>query len=584
MVVNIVDDAITVGSFKCRVVPVLDVSRLEKSFTPRSFVIFVLARNSHSNEAGIKCCTEVPGERVERSQSNQRRNMPTIKGTASVADSRALQKSLKRTKFPANFNEPVELSKINRTVLMPWIEKKITELLGFEDEIVASTAINLFLPSPPPPDSSLPPPTVDPKQAQIDITGFLGDEQGPRFAAELWELMLDAQTAPMGIPRKLVEEKKRELAATSKSSATTSTASLQPASSRKQSYNNNYNNSNHQPSHPNSFPRGAPRSNAPPAPDRGTRSDRRQLPPPPGRSYHDYNHRPLPPPPRSAAGMTRPVSPPPTQYANAMGNGDSGMDRQRRDDGYARNDWGRRERDYYNSFSNSSGGRGMNGARGARINDARGGAYPGPPSVDMDEFGRPLRRDGKDGANPTNPPMLFEIDRRGNEGNPGERNRRLRNDRDYYNDKNRPPPPPPPPARRGEGERGRDDNYDHRYRGRDRDYDRRPPQRRYEDDDDHDDARRDRSRPSSRRRSRSLSRSRSRSASRTRENSSPSDQSERREGRRGRQQHRRRNSRSSSYSSRDSSSRSRSSGSSRSRRTDSETSSLESARSRSENR
>ena len=89
--------------------------------------------------------------------------MPSIKGTASVSDSRAREKALKKTKFPRSFGKSVSLEKVNKSVLEQWIEQKVTLILGFEDEIVSSTAINLFLPS----DNSTP----DPKKAQLDLAG-----------------------------------------------------------------------------------------------------------------------------------------------------------------------------------------------------------------------------------------------------------------------------------------------------------------------------------------------------------------------------------------------------------------------------
>lgn len=135
--------------------------------------------------------------------------MPAIKGTASVPSTHALDKALKQTKFPANFSQAVDLSKVNRLVINQWIETKVTKLLGFEDEIVQLTAVNLFLPTAPE-ESSLQP-TVDPRRAQIDISGFLGEDGGAQLASAVWDLMLDAQEQPMGIPRKLLEEKKKEL-------------------------------------------------------------------------------------------------------------------------------------------------------------------------------------------------------------------------------------------------------------------------------------------------------------------------------------------------------------------------------------
>ena len=130
--------------------------------------------------------------------------MPSIKGTASVADPRARSKALKKTKFPKSFALPVQLSKVNKPVLRQWIEQRVTSILGFEDEIVSSTAINLFLPSE---EGSNP----DPRRAQLDLVGFLGEEESASFAKELWGLLLEAQSSGTGIPRTLLEQKKKEL-------------------------------------------------------------------------------------------------------------------------------------------------------------------------------------------------------------------------------------------------------------------------------------------------------------------------------------------------------------------------------------
>eukprot|EP00566_Odontella_aurita_P034137 CAMPEP_0113592852 /NCGR_PEP_ID=MMETSP0015_2-20120614/38079_1 /TAXON_ID=2838 /ORGANISM="Odontella" /LENGTH=39 /DNA_ID=CAMNT_0000499439 /DNA_START=198 /DNA_END=314 /DNA_ORIENTATION=+ /assembly_acc=CAM_ASM_000160 len=39
--------------------------------------------------------------------------MPTVKGTASVADDRAISKLLRKTKFPSNFSRTVDLSRVH---------------------------------------------------------------------------------------------------------------------------------------------------------------------------------------------------------------------------------------------------------------------------------------------------------------------------------------------------------------------------------------------------------------------------------------------------------------------------------------
>jgi serine/arginine repetitive matrix protein 1 len=135
-------------------------------------------------------------------------NMP-IKGTMSVADNHAMTKMLRQTKFPESFSTRVNLSKVNIPVLSQWTEEKINSMLGFEDEIVSSTAINLFMPTA---SADAPPPTVDPRRAQIDLAGFLGEAEAASFAEELWGLLVDAQSTTTGIPKKLLEEKKKELA------------------------------------------------------------------------------------------------------------------------------------------------------------------------------------------------------------------------------------------------------------------------------------------------------------------------------------------------------------------------------------
>jgi serine/arginine repetitive matrix protein 1 len=44
---------------------------------------------------------------------------------------------------------------------------------------------------------------------QINLTGFLEDKT-PQFMLELWNLLLEAQKEPSGIPKQLIEEKLKE--------------------------------------------------------------------------------------------------------------------------------------------------------------------------------------------------------------------------------------------------------------------------------------------------------------------------------------------------------------------------------------
>lgn len=156
--------------------------------------------------------------------------MPTIKGTASVTDDHAILKQLKKTKFPKSFSQNVNLNKINIPVLSQWTDDKITSILGFEDEIVQSTAINLFFPNSDESNtssSSSNKTKIDPKRAQLNLVGFLGVEEAASFSKELWEMMVDAQTSPHGIPRKLLDKKKEELEAEVNNATATAASSKQ---------------------------------------------------------------------------------------------------------------------------------------------------------------------------------------------------------------------------------------------------------------------------------------------------------------------------------------------------------------------
>ena len=45
---------------------------------------------------------------------------------------------------------------------------------------------------------------------QINLTGFLTNNT-PAFMSALWNLLLEAQDSPAGVPRTFVEEKKEEM-------------------------------------------------------------------------------------------------------------------------------------------------------------------------------------------------------------------------------------------------------------------------------------------------------------------------------------------------------------------------------------
>ncbi|KAJ9060099.1 hypothetical protein DSO57_1034488 [Entomophthora muscae] len=106
------------------------------------------------------------------------------RGTSCEQDSRfsdKMKKLVKTMKFPKSFSKKVNLKKVNVSVFRPWVTRRISELLGVDDDIVIEFALGILEQE-----------VCDPKLAQINLTGFLEKNAGV-FVEELWELLLSAQ-------------------------------------------------------------------------------------------------------------------------------------------------------------------------------------------------------------------------------------------------------------------------------------------------------------------------------------------------------------------------------------------------------
>ncbi|KAM0819475.1 hypothetical protein AB5N19_05291 [Seiridium cardinale] len=109
-------------------------------------------------------------------------------------------KLLRATKFPPEFNQKVDMHKVNLQVMKKWIASKLADILGAEDDVVTELCFNLIE------GSRFP----DIKSMQIQLTGFLEKETAP-FCKDMWHLFLSAQSSPQGVPQELLEAKKLEL-------------------------------------------------------------------------------------------------------------------------------------------------------------------------------------------------------------------------------------------------------------------------------------------------------------------------------------------------------------------------------------
>uniref|UniRef100_V5EBQ7 SR-rich pre-mRNA splicing activator n=1 Tax=Kalmanozyma brasiliensis (strain GHG001) TaxID=1365824 RepID=V5EBQ7_KALBG len=127
----------------------------------------------------------------------------SYKGVSASQDSRFTDKQsvlLRKLTFPASFSTKVDMTRVELSVIRPWISRRITTLLGFEDDVVLEYATGMLE------EERFP----DPRKVQIQLMGFL-EGQTAGFMEELWELLVSAQESVGGVPRRFVEEKKEEL-------------------------------------------------------------------------------------------------------------------------------------------------------------------------------------------------------------------------------------------------------------------------------------------------------------------------------------------------------------------------------------
>ena len=75
-----------------------------------------------------------------------------------------------------------------------WVPGRITELCGGEDQVVISKVEEMLKGG-----------DVCPKTLQTNLTGLL-HEKAPGFANEIWELLLDGQNQPEGVPTSLLDK------------------------------------------------------------------------------------------------------------------------------------------------------------------------------------------------------------------------------------------------------------------------------------------------------------------------------------------------------------------------------------------
>eukprot|EP00208_Stichococcus_sp_RCC1054_P004912 CAMPEP_0206144030 /NCGR_PEP_ID=MMETSP1473-20131121/22765_1 /ASSEMBLY_ACC=CAM_ASM_001109 /TAXON_ID=1461547 /ORGANISM="Stichococcus sp, Strain RCC1054" /LENGTH=484 /DNA_ID=CAMNT_0053539703 /DNA_START=131 /DNA_END=1589 /DNA_ORIENTATION=+ len=128
-----------------------------------------------------------------------------IKGVSATQDARYINKEkklLRTMKFPKEFDLKVDLKKVNWEVMKTWIAQRVTELLGIEDDVLIGYVFEQL-----DPETHK---TVDPRQLQIALTGFL-EKNTSLFCKELWLMLHSAASNETGIPQAILDLKQEEL-------------------------------------------------------------------------------------------------------------------------------------------------------------------------------------------------------------------------------------------------------------------------------------------------------------------------------------------------------------------------------------
>ncbi|KAL6648381.1 hypothetical protein ACP70R_012605 [Stipagrostis hirtigluma subsp. patula] len=125
-----------------------------------------------------------------------------FRGTSADQDTRFSNKQaklLKTQKFAPELDHLVDMSKVKMDVMKPWIAKRVTELLGFEDEVLINFIYGLLEEK-----------EADGKKIQIQLTGFM-EKNTVKFMKELWSLLLSAQQNASGVPQQFLDAKEAEI-------------------------------------------------------------------------------------------------------------------------------------------------------------------------------------------------------------------------------------------------------------------------------------------------------------------------------------------------------------------------------------
>jgi len=106
--------------------------------------------------------------------------------------------------------QKVDLRRVNLDALKPWIADKVSRLLNSQDSVKVPPDVAIDYCYKQLSSKGM---LINGKQMQDSISTLIQGKPARLYMAELWPLLVSAQSSPMGIPMAMIEAKKREILA-----------------------------------------------------------------------------------------------------------------------------------------------------------------------------------------------------------------------------------------------------------------------------------------------------------------------------------------------------------------------------------
>lgn len=110
------------------------------------------------------------------------------------------KKQMKEMKFPKELDLKVDMKRVHWPVIKEWIAKRVTELIGLEEEVLIGMIYNHLETTQ----------DLNPKELHVTLVPFL-EKNTSLFMKELWSLLASASQTQSGIPQQLLDAKQEEL-------------------------------------------------------------------------------------------------------------------------------------------------------------------------------------------------------------------------------------------------------------------------------------------------------------------------------------------------------------------------------------